>query len=459
MSLSRQPAVAGMFYPSSPVELSAEVRALLSGARQAASTRIPKALIVPHAGYVYSGPVAAEAYARLAPLANKVRRVVLLGPVHRVPVRGLALPGTTEFMTPLGGIPLDTEAMRAVSDLPQVTVSDDAHALEHSLEVHLPFLQTVLGKFSLLPFAVGNATATEVAEVLERLWGGEETLVVISSDLSHFLPYDVAKQIDGDTVNRILALRPGLNHEQACGATPVNGLLAYAAKHGLEAELLDVRNSGDTAGDKSRVVGYASVAFYEPEPAQTGRGKPEKDERGETLLRVARDAIARHLGEPGVSHDIRHWMHEPGACFVTLTQQGELRGCIGSLEAHRSLMQDVRANAIAAAMHDPRFVPLSVHELARTRIEVSLLSATEPIVFNSEQHALSLLRPGIDGIVLEYGHARGTFLPQVWESLPKQADFLSHLKRKAGLPANFWHEDIKLSRYTVLKWKEVDYAE
>jgi AmmeMemoRadiSam system protein A len=152
-------------------------------------------------------------------------------------------------------------------------------------------------------------------------------------------------------------------------------------------------------------------------------------------------------------------MHEPGACFVTLTQQGELRGCIGSLEAHRSLMQDVRANAIAAAVHAPRFVPLSVQELAQTRIEVSLLSATEELAFSSEQDALTQLRPGIDGIVLEYGHARGTFLPQVWESLPHPAEFLSHLKRKAGLPVNFWHEDIRLSRYTVTKWKEAGHVE
>ncbi len=458
MSLSRQPAVAGTFYPANAVELSAEVRTLLAGARQAAPTRIPKALIVPHAGYVYSGPVAAEAYARLAPQAKQVRRVVLLGPVHRVPVRGLALPRSSEFLTPLGRIPLDAEAMRAVSDLPQVTLSDEAHALEHSLEVHLPFLQTVLGDFKLLPFAVGNATATEVAEVLERVWGGDETLIVISSDLSHFLPYDMAKQIDGETVKRILALRPGLNHEQACGATPVNGLLAFAAKHGLEAELLDVRNSGDTAGDKSRVVGYATVAFYEAQQAQKNKNEPEKDERGETLLKLARDAIACHLGEPGVGHEIKHWMHEPGACFVTLTQGGELRGCIGSLEAHRSLMQDVRANAIAAAMHDPRFVPLSVQELAHTRIEVSLLSQTEDMAFSSEQDALAKLRPGVDGIVLEYGQARGTFLPQVWESLPRPADFMAHLKRKAGLPASFWHEDIRLSRYTVTKWKEADHV-
>lgn len=458
MNLSRQPAVAGMFYPANPGELAAEVRTLLADVRQGSPSRVPKALIVPHAGYVYSGPVAAEAYARLEPVAGQIRRVVLLGPVHRVPVRGLALPRATEFVTPLGKIPLDAAAMAKVADLPQVTVSDEAHALEHSLEVHLPFLQTVLGEFSLLPFAVGIATATEVAEVLERVWDGDETLIVISSDLSHFLPYDTAKQIDGETVNRILALRPGLNHEQACGATPVNGLLEYACRHGLEAELLDVRNSGDTAGDKSRVVGYASIAFHEAQQAQKNKNEPEKDERGETLLKLARDAIARHLGEPGVGHEIKHWMHEPGACFVTLTQGGELRGCIGSLEAHRSLMQDVRANAIAAAVHDPRFTPLSARELAHTRIEVSLLSGTEDMFFSSEQDALSRLRPGVDGVVLEYGQARGTFLPQVWESLPRPADFMAHLKHKAGLPASFWHEDIRLSRYTVTKWKEADHV-
>lgn len=459
MSLSRQPAVAGMFYPANPVDLSAEVRMLLAGARRAASSRTPKALIVPHAGYAYSGPVAAEAYARLVPVANQIRRVVLLGPVHRVLVRGLALPRVTEFVTPLGKIPLDTEAISAVSELPQVTVSDEAHALEHSLEVHLPFLQTVLGEFSLIPFAVGSATPEQVAEVLERVWGGEETLIVISSDLSHFLPHDLAKQIDGETVNRILSLRPGLNHEQACGATPVNGLLVYAAKHGLAVEALDVRNSGDTAGDKSRVVGYASIAFYEAPQSAKAENKPERDERGETLLTVARNAIASHLGEPEKPHAIQPWINEPGASFVTLTQQGNLRGCIGSLEAHRPLLEDVRANAIAAAVHDPRFAPLSARELSHTRIEVSLLSRTEVIAFDSEQHALAQLRPGVDGLVLEYGHSRGTFLPQVWESLPSPADFLAQLKRKAGLPVNFWHGGIRLSRYAVTKWKEAGYGE
>ncbi len=263
MSTSRQPAVAGMFYPSDSAELSAGICALLADAGAGTAAHFPKALIVPHAGYVYSGPVAAIAYARLAPLADRIKRVVLLGPVHRVPVRGLALPRVTAFTTPLGEVELDTGAMVALTGLPQVTRSDAAHAQEHSLEVHLPFLQTVLGDFRLLPLAVGNATAEEVAGVLERVWGGEETLIVISSDLSHFLPYDAARRVDRETVEHILALQPDLDHEQACGATPVNGLLAFAGQNALQAELLDLRNSGDTAGDKARVVGYAAIAFYE----------------------------------------------------------------------------------------------------------------------------------------------------------------------------------------------------
>jgi AmmeMemoRadiSam system protein A len=179
-----------------------------------------------------------------------------------------------------------------------------------------------------------------------------------------------------------------------------------------------------------------------------------KHERGETLLSVARSAIARRLGEQGIDHDMPDWLHEPGASFVTLTQQGALRGCIGSLEAHRALGEDVSANAVAAALHDPRFTPLQAQELVRTRIEVSLLSVATDMQFESEQHVIEQLRPGVDGVVLQFSHARGTFLPQVWESLPNPADFLSQLKRKAGLPADFWHPDISLSRYTVAKWKE-----
>jgi AmmeMemoRadiSam system protein B len=235
----------------------------LHGAPQAPGARLPKVLIAPHAGYVYSGPVAASGYIRIAPLRGRVDRVVLLGPAHRVAVPGLALPSVEAFATPLGAVPLDLEAMRSVADLRQVCVSDEAHAGEHSLEVHLPFLQATLGAFKLVPFAVGDASPQEVAQVLDRLWDAEQTLIVVSSDLSHYLPYPRACAKDEFTVETILRLKPELDHQQACGATPINGLLHAARSRSLTAELVDLRNSGDTAGDKSRVVGYASLVFHE----------------------------------------------------------------------------------------------------------------------------------------------------------------------------------------------------
>ncbi|MGA7179407.1 MAG: AmmeMemoRadiSam system protein B [Thiobacillaceae bacterium] len=255
----RTPAVAGLFYEGDPRQLSADVGALLA----AAPNNIigAKALVVPHAGYVYSGPIAATAYRTLQGRADTIRRVVLLGPTHRVAIHGLAVPTVTAFSSPLGSVPLDQAAIGQILDLPQVVQSDRAHEMEHALEVQLPFLQSLLKDFKLVPLAVGHASTQEVAQVLESLWGGEETLILVSSDLSHYHPYDEAARIDGRTVQNILALHDSLDHEQACGATPLNGLLRLAREKGLTPHLLDLRNSGDTAGDKGRVVGYAAIAF------------------------------------------------------------------------------------------------------------------------------------------------------------------------------------------------------
>ena len=361
--------------------------------------------------------------------------------------------------------------MARLRDLPQVTVNDRAHAAEHSLEVHLPFLQQVLGHFTLVPLAVGDATPDEVAEVLTRLWGEEETLIVVSSDLSHYLPYDTARAADRATVDTMLALDPTLDHAQACGATPVNGLLALARRRGLHAELLDLRNSGDTAGDRSRVVGYAALALYEPTAARPSKGDDvtvaadvamtgkTSDTRGSTLLAHARSAIAQRLGIPTAPMLQAPFLADPGATFVTLKVDGELRGCVGSLQPRRPLGEDVRANAQAAAFDDPRFPPLARAEFDALEVEVSVLSASAPIVVASERELHAQLRPGIDGVTLQWGGRRATFLPQVWESLPDPREFLSHLKRKAGLPLDFWSDELAISRYTVEKFTEEEYAE
>ncbi len=263
MSAIRQAAVAGLFYPADRAELLDQLRALLRDSH--ADGSVPKAIIAPHAGYVYSGPIAASAYARLRPARDRIRRVVLLGPAHRISLTGLATSSAEFFTTPLGEIPIDRAALAAIADLPQVKTLDRAHDPEHSLEVHLPFLQTVLANFTLVPLVVGEATPAEVGEVLERLWGGPETLIVISSDLSHYHDYATARQLDQATCHAIETLdHRAIGYQQACGRVPVSGLLEVARRHALSVETLDLRNSGDTAGPRDQVVGYGAWAFTEP---------------------------------------------------------------------------------------------------------------------------------------------------------------------------------------------------
>jgi MEMO1 family protein len=260
----RAPAVAGLFYPADPDELRALVASCLAGAGPAPPDEPPpNALVAPHAGYVYSGLVAAAAYQRAVRLAGRVSRVVLLGPAHRAFLRGLAAPRADAFATPLGVVPIDRPVIDGLIDLPQVSVSDAPHAGEHSLEVQLPFLQVVLGEFRLVPFVVGEASDEEVEEVIERLWGGDETLVVVSSDLSHYHDYATARKIDAESRRAVEALEPGgLGRESACGAVPVRGLLRAARRFGLVARTLDLRNSGDTAGGRDRVVGYGAWSLH-----------------------------------------------------------------------------------------------------------------------------------------------------------------------------------------------------
>ncbi|TNF71329.1 MAG: AmmeMemoRadiSam system protein B [Acidobacteria bacterium] len=260
----RPAAVAGTFYPSHTGKL----RPMIKGYVKAAEVKqgegnSPKAVIAPHAGYIYSGPTAAFSFARLASEASLIRRIVLLGPPHRVPVKGLALPGVEGFETPLGVVPVDEGLVSRISIQSQVSVSATAHAPEHSLEVELPFLQVLLGEFSILPLLVGDTTPNEVAEVLDRVWGGVETRIVISTDLSHYHGYSFARHIDQQTADQIVDLQAAISPRQACGAAAVNGFLVAARRRGLSSELLDLRNSGDTAGDKSQVVGYGAFAFHE----------------------------------------------------------------------------------------------------------------------------------------------------------------------------------------------------
>jgi AmmeMemoRadiSam system protein B/AmmeMemoRadiSam system protein A len=439
---TRPPAVAGTFYARNAERLRRDVDALLTN-DSAPLRPAPKALIVPHAGYIYSGPIAATAYRQLLSIRSAISKVVLIGPAHREYVRGIALPRVNAFETPLGPVPIDLYARAVLAALPQVSVRDSPHELEHSLEVQLPFLQSVLDEFALLPMLVGDATPAEVADVLDKVWGGDETLILISSDLSHFLTYEQARSRDATTVRKILNSDQGLNHDEACGATPINGLLQSLTAHELKPELLALKNSGDTAGDRQRVVGYCAIAYRTPHA-----------HRGAILLKLAREAIARSLGLEASAEFNDPWLTEPGATFVTLRRSDRLRGCIGSLEARRALQRDLEDNAVASALRDPRFPPVTADELSLIKVEVSELSNSKPIEFDSEADLLNQLRPGVDGVIFEsHGH-RATFLPQVWEDLPDSRQFMAHLKQKAGLSPAFWADEVRIQRYTVDKWSE-----
>ena len=262
MSQVRQPAVAGLFYPEDKDSLEKNIQHYIEEANYGRDIT-PKAIVVPHAGYIYSGPIAATAYKQIIPIKDKINRIILLGPSHRVAFTGLAVPESDFFKTPLGNIPIDQKSIQSLVDLPQVIFSDQAHREEHSLEVQLPFLQKILGEFSLIPLVVGDASSHDVAEVINKLWGDEHTLIVISTDLSHYHEYNEAQRIDQLTSDAIENLKPEhIGYEDACGRNGLKGLMTVAKEKKLSVDILDLRNSGDTAGDKNRVVGYGAYVFY-----------------------------------------------------------------------------------------------------------------------------------------------------------------------------------------------------
>ncbi|MDP6174127.1 MAG: AmmeMemoRadiSam system protein B, partial [Rhodospirillales bacterium] len=447
-------------YPDDPGQLAGSVRNYLSQVPKSEG-EVPKAVIAPHAGFVYSGLTAAYAYAPILPARNLIKRVVLLGPCHRVAVRGLALSGADEFATPLGEVPLDKEAAGQILHLLQVEVFDATHAEEHSLEVHLPFLQTILEDFKLLPLVVGQASMEEVDQVLEMLWGGPETLIVISSDLSHYLGYDAARQMDGAACRAIEALDPtALADEQACGRASIKGLLSLAKRRNLSVKTVDVRNSGDTAGSKDRVVGYGAWLFHQPasgahESDFGAQTRELLEKHGTEFLHLSARAILHQLDtRQPLKLDPKAWVPEVaanGASFVTIDKDGQLRGCIGSISAHRPLVVDVAENAFRAAFKDTRFKPVEAREIQEHNMSltVSVLSPQAPMQFSGEADLVSQLRPEVDGVILQEGQQRGVFLPTVWESLPEPVNFLRNLKRKAGLPEDYWSDTLKAWRYVT----------
>src|SRR5579863_5110571 len=441
MNAIRQPAVAGSFYPAQRDVLERQLAQFLSEAANAAPAAAPpKAIIGPHAGYVYSGGVAARAYARLASARGGIKRVVLIGPSHYVAFRGLAVDTSEAWVTPAGTVPIDKDAIDRLRALPMVGALDEAHQREHALEVHVPFLQHVLGEFRLVPIVTGEAPPEAVAAVLDALWGGPETLIVVSTDLSHYLDYAACQSIDQTTAEAIERFDPDvLTPTHACGSVATRGLLRAARARGMAIERLDLRNSGDTAGPRDRVVGYGAWALFE-QPTEADPERTAIEALAPTLIGLVRGGIAVgfNTGQPGrvrpeaLTHPV---LAAHGAAFVTLRRNGQLRGCIGSPMAYRPLAQDVVEHAFNAAFRDPRFPKLALLELTALELSVSVLTPPTPMRFEKEADLLAQLRPGEDGLIIEDAGRRSLYLPSVWQEIADRRHFLRSLKMKAGLRA------------------------
>ena len=468
----RAPAVAGLFYPGDAAALSKAIDGLLAAAPDHSIPRL-RGLVCPHAGYEYSGQTAAIAYKLLA--GRDVQTVVVMGPSHYALFQGASIPNADAYKTPLGLVPISEKAKGLASVAPfalepQCLVQrpgwwrqspksapeagqDTPETWEHSVEVQVPFLQKTLKNFKLLPVVVGEVDPAQAAKVLaERI--DDRTIVVASSDLSHYHNYQAAKGLDDHCVKAICDVNiEAMATQEACGKGPVLVLLHLARRKGWKAQLLDYRNSGDVTGEKDRVVGYTAVAFYEPAPENLSA------EERKFLLDLARKSLVSVTAGGSVpevaAKDVPPKLAEKKACFVTLTKDGALRGCIGHLTAIEPLHQAVVENARNAALRDPRFPPVQPEELAKIRIEISVLTEPQPLAFSSPEDLLSKLHSNEDGVLLNIGPRTATFLPQVWAQVPDKAKFLEHLSQKAGCDAAAWRgKDVTVSIYHVECFEE-----
>jgi len=463
----RKPAYAGSFYPSGKPEIENTINILTSKAKEThfiiPAGKSLKALILPHAGYIYSGLTASHASLVLS--ENKFSKVILLGPDHRVGFAGCAISDSDIYETPLGPVRLHKDAakLRLQKELfHSIPVSDKN---EHSLEVVLPFLQTYLNKFELVPIVVGSGDYNKIAGAIDPILD-DKTLLVASSDLSHYLPYKEAAQRDKETISMVLNLEKEklIKHDNsACGKIPLLTIMSLAGKYGWKPALVHYSNSGDTAGDRSRVVGYAAIAFYgEPSMENENISNRLNEKQGQILLKLARKTISEELRIKSKKEQIlpasdleEKSLQRKSGTFVTLKINKQLRGCIGTLEASGPIVEGVKRNAINAAFNDYRFSPLTAKEFDKVEIEISILSEPEPLEYKDSNDLIKKLRPHVDGVIIRKGHASATFLPQVWEQLTRPEDFLSHLCAKAGLPSDSWkNSKLEVLTYNVQYFEE-----
>lgn len=461
--VERAPAVAGLFYSEDKVRLDSDVEHYLSVDFNTAKHQ-PQIIIVPHAGYEYSAQTAAKAYARLKDYKDQIKRVVLVGPSHQVAFKGLATTSKDFFTTPLGKVKVSKSFVKDITQNNQAIIFDAAHEREHSLEVQLPFLQKTLGNFSILPLVYGEIDPAQLADTLAPYVARNDTLIVVSADLSHYMTYEEAQAKDQATAKLIAKTNPDLDPHMSCGSAGINAALILARVASLHPELLDLINSGDVKGNHKNVVGYGAWMFTPNNKEEDEELTPIEQEaknledfvalHGKDLLRLAEqsliEAVTNHKLFSPSRGDYEDVLFNKGASFVTLEKNGELRGCIGTVVPSIAIAHDVAKNAYQAALEDQRFSPITEDELQDIAVSISLLTDYERIRFTDEDNLLSQITPGTDGLILRDGNRQGLFLPQVWDKIPDKKEFLSQLKIKAGLAPSYQSPNMKIYKFRTV---------
>lgn len=444
MERIKTPSVAGKFYTKDKEDLTAQLNYFSRNNRKDYDCSA-RAVIVPHAGYLYSGQIASEG---IQYLNKNAKNIFVIALAHFVPVQKFAVSTYDKWSTPLGEIELNQDINRELVEKFGCEYRDDAFVEEHSAEVQIPFIQTMLNDVKIIPILVSGAKYNEVTELIEHFWENKDNAFVISSDLSHFYSSIDAQKIDNITADMIETNSiENFNPRQACNANAVFGLVNFAKNHNYSLIRVDMCNSGDITGDIGSVVGYGSWILFEGEKTEF-----IKDSFSDLSIDISKKSILsglekQKLPKPEDFPNLPSVFDEKVACFVTLEKSGELRGCIGSILAHQPLILDLIKNSHNSAFKDPRFLPLKMEEFDDLSISISLLSTPEKMNFVDEEDLLRQIVPFEDGLIISDGGHQAVYLPSVWEQLPEKDMFLNSLKIKAGLSPKYFSKTFEAYKF------------